>query len=196
VGAVLAATGCDKLTEMAKEKAMASVKSGVKDAIGEKVAETLVEKGVENALAKDGAKNVKVDLGKGSGSLSMTDKDGNQVSMAGGAGVQLAESDFGIPFYPGAKVDNTKSLKSTSGRSYQFSITLNSTDKLDAIANFYRDKLKAAAAGRRFTEMADGDKGLKLVVSDNGNNMLMVGIEAPEDGAAEIQLVAVGQKAK
>ena len=60
-------------------------------------------------------KNVQTDLGKNGNKLSMTDKDGKTMSYATGDAIKLTEADFGVPFYPGAKLDDSKTIKIVSG---------------------------------------------------------------------------------
>jgi hypothetical protein len=186
------AAGCNRAAEELKQKAMGAATNAVSD----KVNEVVSEKVAEAVLEKEGAKNAKVDIDKNGSSFSVTDKDGKKFEMAGGNAAGVSESDLGMPFYPGASMDNSKSTKLDSPTEFQRSATLTSSDGFDKIAGFYRDKLKAISGSKRFAEMADGTGSLKFMLADEkGNGMMMVSIDAQAGAPTTITLVNAGKRA-
>jgi hypothetical protein len=189
LGSVVLAAGCDRAVEELKHKAIGAATRAASD----KVSEVVTEKVMEASLEKSGMKNVKADLGTNGNKLSLTDKDGKTVSMASGNAVPFSEADFGVPFYPGAKVDDTKSVKLVSGEAFQYSMTMQSGEKFDKVSAFYRDKLKAAAGKRQYNEMAEGvGKVILMLVDESKNGSLIAVVEAPEGENVSITLAKQG----
>ena len=158
------------------------------------MAEKVAEKATEAMLEKEGMKNAKVDLDDKGNSISVTDKDGKQFTMAGGNAAQLSESDFGIPFYPGAKMNQDKAGKMVTTDAFQYTVELGSSDKLDKIAAFYRDKLKAVTADRKYMEAAEGTGKITfMLIDEKKGGMTGVTVEQADGEDATITLLANGK---
>jgi hypothetical protein len=186
--------GCNRAAEELKQRALGAATDAVGDKVRDVVAEKVVEKATESMLEKEGMKNAKVDLGDKSNTVSVTDKDGKQFTMGSGNAAQLNESDFGIPFYPGAKIDQSKAAKMVSTDAFQYSVEFGSSDKLDKIAAFYRDKLKAVTGDRKYMEMAeDTSKITFMLVDEKKGGMTGVTVEQADGEDATITLVANGK---
>ena len=93
----------------------------------------------------------------------------------------VTEADLGVPFYPGAKLDGGAVSSGPDGSSA--SANLVTTDPPEKVLAFYRERLKALAAGR---ELADGGSKVDDKV---GNHMLELATVVGKPG---IQLVTSG----
>jgi hypothetical protein len=79
-------------------------------------------------------------------------------------GAKVTEADLGVAFYPGAKATEGSGTRVSTNDGSSASIALHSDDASDKVATFYRDQLKAKAAGKQLMDMAgDGNATLALV---------------------------------
>lgn len=152
-----------------------------------KPSEVATEKMIEAQIAKDGGQ-AKVDLGENSVKVTSTDKEGNTTHMEMGA-APVSEADLGVPFYPGTKPTEGGSNKVTSNEGTMVSVSLHSDDAPDKVAGYYRDKLKAQAAGRQFIE-SSGDGSHTLILTDDASKAMTQVMVAKADKGSDIQIVA------
>jgi hypothetical protein len=172
-----ALTGCGKASEAAAEKA----------------AQTAIEKSIEQGMAKDGTK-AKVDLTSGGMKISATDDKG-QVSTTEIGSAKVGEADIGLPFYPGAKQDAKGTSRMESADSKMVMTKLDSTDSVEKVAAFYRDKLKPQAAGKTFMDNSSPDNATLTLGDDKGDNGVTVHIEKRDSGT-EIMLMNASRPGK
>ena len=172
-----ALAGCGKASEAAAEKA----------------AQTTIEKSIEQSMTKDGAK-AKVDLSNGGMKISATDDKG-QVSTTELGSAKVSEADIGLPFYPGAKQEATGSSRMESADSKMVMTKLDSTDPVDKVATFYRDKLKAQSAGKNFMDNSTPDAVSLMLGDGQGDNGVTVHIEKRDSGT-EIMLMNASKPGK
>jgi hypothetical protein len=192
--AALALSACNRAAEELKQRAIGAATNAVEEKVKDVVAEKVAEKATEAMLEKEGLKNAKVDLDNNGKSLSVTDKDGKQFTMQGGNAAQLSESDFGIPFYPGAKVNQEKAGKFVTTDSFQYALELDSSDKLDKIATFYRDKLKAVTGDAKYMEAAEGTGKITfMLIDEKQGRMKGITVEQADGEDATITLIANGK---
>jgi hypothetical protein len=160
----------------------------VQEAAGEKAAEKMIE----SALSKDGTQ-AKVNLSEGSMKMSTTDASGKTTHVEMGA-AKITEADVGVPFYPGSK-QSEGGMRVASGSSVSVQTAMHSDDAPAKVAAFYRDKLKAMAAGKQFTDMS-GDDGASLsLIDEQAKSTLQVHVSKAEKGS-DIAIVSVREGAK
>jgi hypothetical protein len=164
---LLVAAGCGKKDDVV-----------VSDAQGNKVSvsEGANGKSVTTFEGKDGKGTVTAD-DKG-GTVTMESDKG---SVKTGTGVNIPESDLGVPYYPGAeKVTGTSSNSGADGAMY--SVTLSSTDAVDKVAAFYKGKMPGAesmttdAGGKPMVMLMkkDGKSELTVHVGKDGEKTMII----------------------
>lgn len=170
LGVALLATlaGCGKATETASQN--------------------VAEKLLESALEKDGSK-AKVNLSESGVRITSTDASGKTSVFESGA-ANLSEADVGVPFYPGAKIPEGQSTRITMGEGTMVSIDLLSSDPPAKVAGFYREKLKAQAEGKQFTDMSDGDGSTMLSLADTKASSFVRVVVDKDDNGSGIHIVA------
>ncbi|HET9205055.1 MAG TPA: hypothetical protein VFO28_02370 [Burkholderiaceae bacterium] len=171
--AALALGACGKVQEAASEKA--------------------AEKVIESALSKDGGQ-AKVNLSDGAVKVSTTDASGKSTLMELG-GAKFTEADMGLPFYPGAKPTEGSAMRVATGDSVSLQVGLRSSDAFDKVAAFYRDKLKAMADGKQFTDMGGNDGASLSLVDDKTRTSMQVHVTKADKGS-EIAILTIRDKAK
>lgn len=155
----------------------------------EKASEAAMEKAIESEMAKSGGGQAKVDLSGGSLKMTTTDASGKTTQMEMGA-AQVTEAELGLPFYPGAKQMDGGATRISTGEGSTMSVGLHSADSADKVASFYRDQLKAKAAGKQFMDMSGGDGNATLMLADDKDkSSLQVSVMKAESGS-DIQIVA------
>lgn len=152
-----------------------------------KASETGVEKLIETQMEKDGSK-AKVDLAGGTVKVTTTDATGKISQMEVG-GAKVTEADLGLPFYPGAKTQEGGMTRIASADGVMVTATLRSDDAPEKIAEFYRDKLKAASPGKQLTDMTSGDT-QTMMLSDDGNKHFTQVTVTKADKGSDIQITA------
>ncbi|MGC4115253.1 MAG: hypothetical protein QM765_11735 [Myxococcales bacterium] len=135
--------------------------------VEEKLSEKAAEKMIESSLSKDG-NDAKVSLSEGGIKTTITDKDGKTQHFEMG-NAKVSEGDLGLPFYPGAQQQADKASRMASDEGSMVTTSFSSPDATDKIAGFYRDKLKARAGGKQFSESALPDGMFLLILTDEKN---------------------------
>lgn len=173
--ASLALLGCQKASEVVTEKA--------------------IEKTIEAQMKEGGATEAKVDLSGGMVKTTSVDKDGKTQEFEMGNASAVSEADIGLPFYPGAKVDQQHVVKAVNNGEVTALMPLETTDSPDKVASFYRERLKAMSAGRQFMDMGqgDGDRTLILIDEAKGESMQVM-VTAGKDGAPSKILLNTSRK--
>jgi hypothetical protein len=160
----------------------------------DKAPEKAAEAMIESAMKKDGTQ-AKVDLSGGSAKITTTDASGKTSQMEMG-GARVGESELGVPFYPGTKPAEGQSSKVSTPDGTMYTVMLNSSDPVDKVAAFYRDRLKGMSAGKQFMEMSGGDGGANLVLSDQqAKSTVQVNVMKADKGT-DVQIVASRSAAK
>jgi hypothetical protein len=160
----------------------------------DKAPEKAAEAMIESAMKKDGTK-AKVDLSGGSARITTTDASGKTSQMEMG-GAKVGETELGVPFYPGTKPGEGESTRISTPDGNMYTVVLHSTDPVDKVAAFYRDRLKGMSAGKQFMEMSGGDGGANLVLSDEkAKSMVQVNVMKADKGT-DVQIVASKSAAK
>ena len=155
----------------------------------DKVAEKAAEKAIEASMEKSGGGQAKVDLSGGTAKIATTDATGKTTQMEIG-GAQVSEAELGLPFYPGAKPLEGGTSRIASPEGHMLSVGLHSDDDADKVAAFYRERLKAQAAGRQFMDMSGGDGTAALLLADEkSQDSLQVHVSKADKGS-DIQIVA------
>jgi hypothetical protein len=173
IAIALALGACGKVQEAASEKA--------------------AEKAIEAALSKDGGQ-AQVSLSEGAVKVSTTDASGKSTLMELG-GAKFTEADMGLPFYPGAKPTEGSAMRVATGDSVSLQVGLRSADAFDKVAAFYRDKLKAMADGKQFTDMGGSDGASLSLVDDKTKTSMQVHVTKADKGS-EIAILTIRDKAK
>jgi hypothetical protein len=160
----------------------------------DKASEKITEKMIESAIEKDGSK-AKVDMSGGGYKVSTTDASGKTSQVEMGT-VQVSEADLGVPFYPGTKPADGQSSKVSTPDSVAITTSMHRDDAPDKVAGFYRDKLKAQAAGKQFTDMTGNDGTAMFMLNDEqAQSALQVHVVKAEKGT-DIQIMAQRKPAK
>ena len=155
----------------------------------EKASEAAMEKAIEAEMAKSGGGQAKVDLSAGRIKMTTTDASGKSTQMEMGS-AKVTEAELGLPFYPGAKQVDGGATRISTGDGSTMSVGLHSADSADKVAGFYRDQLKAKAAGKQFMDMSGGDGNATLMLADEKDkSSLQVSVMKAESGS-DIQIVA------
>ena len=159
--------GCQKAAEVATEKA--------------------AEKAIEAQLSKEG-QDAKVDLKDGGAKVTVTDAQGKTSQMEFGS-AQLSEADVGVPFYPGAKLDDASSTRMAGPDGTMLSVGLRTPDSADKVAAFYRERLKAQSQGKDFVEISTGKDEVTMMAADEAaKSSTQVHVKA-QDGGTHLQLI-------
>ena len=153
-----------------------------------KASETATEKMIESQMSKDGTQ-AKVDLSSGGMKITTTDASGKTSQMEMGT-AQVSEADLGVPFYPGTKPKEGEMTKVTTPEGSMVTVLLHSDDAPAKVAAYYRDKLKAQAEGRQFTDMDHGDTQMLLLSDDKTKQVTQVTIGKGQSKGSDIQIVA------
>lgn len=99
-------------------------------------------------------------------------------------GTPINESEIGVPFYPGAKQNEAISTKVASSMGNVASVNLQSNDSVEKIAAFYREKLKAIAAGDQLIETSENEgQAALLLTNEQSKNSTLVNITKAETGS-------------
>ena len=153
-----------------------------------KATETAAEKMIESSIAKDGTQ-AKVNLSEGGMKVTTTDASGKTTQMEMG-NAKISEADLGLPFYPGAKPTEGSGTRIVNGGSSSLQLGLHSDDAPDKVAGYYRDKLKAQAQGRQFTEMSAADAHTLMLADDKSNQLTQVTVAKGDGKGSDIQIMA------
>jgi len=153
-----------------------------------KASETAAEKMIESKIEKDGSK-AKVDLSGGGMKITTTDASGKTSQMEMGT-AKVSEADLGVPFYPGTKPKEGEMTKVTTPDGSMVTVILHSDDAPDKVAAYYRDKLKAQAEGKQFTDMDHGTTQMLLLSDDKTKQLTQVTVAKSESKGSDIQIMA------
>ena len=171
--AALGLAACGKVQEAASEKAS--------------------EKMIESSLSKEGGQ-AKVNLSEGAMKVSTTDASGKTTELELG-GAKFTEADLGLPFYPGAKPTEGSAMRVATGDSVSLQVGLRSADAFDKVAAFYRDKLKAMADGRQFTDMGGSDGASLSLIDDKTKTSMQVHVTKADKGS-DIAILTIRDRTK
>ena len=152
-----------------------------------KATETAAEKMIESQMNKDGG-NAKVDLSSGGVKITTTDASGKVSQMEMGT-AKVSEADVGLPFYPGTQPKEGEMTKISTPEGSTVTVMLHSPDAPDKVAAFYRDKLKAAAQGKNFTDMSTGDTQMMMLIDEATKQHTQVSVMKADKGT-DIQIMA------
>jgi hypothetical protein len=145
----------------------------------EAATEKVIEKVIESQLEKDGS-HAKVDLSNGQARITTTDAQG-QASVMEMGGAKVDASEVGLPFYPGAQVLANENQRVQTPEMRMVMVALDSTDSVEKIGSFYRDKLRALSAGKTMMDNSN-DQGVMMVLVDaNNENSLVVNVTTKDD---------------
>jgi len=159
-----------------------------------KATESATEKAIESQIAKDGGK-AKVDLSGGGVKVTTTDASGKTTQMEMGT-AKVSEADIGLPFYPGTQPNAGEATKVSSPDGTMVTVLLHSEDAPDKVAGFYRDKLKAQAQGKQFTETSGEGSHMLMLADDKNKQITQVMVAKGEAKGSDIQISASSGTAK
>ena len=159
-----------------------------------KASETAAEKMIESQIGKDGTQ-AKVDMTSGGIKISTTDASGKVSQMEMGT-AKVSEADVGLPFYPGTQPREGEMTKVSTPEGSMVTVTLHSDDAPAKVAGFYRDKLKAQAEGRQFTEMSTADAHTLMLADDKSKQLTQVTVAKGDSKGSDIQIMAHRTTAK
>jgi len=153
-----------------------------------KASETATEKLIESQIAKDGSQ-AKVDMSGGGMKITTTDATGKVSQMELGQ-AKVSEAELGVPFYPGTQPREGGMTKISSAEGSVLTVMLHSDDAPDKVADFYREKLKAGAAGKQFTDMNSAGSHMLMLGDDKNKQFTQVTVSKSENKGSEIQIMA------
>jgi len=169
--------GCQKAAEVASEKA--------------------IEKTIESQMKEGGAKEAKVDLTNGTVKATTVDKDGKTQNFELGNASAVTEADIGLPFYPGATVDSQHVTKLVTNDDMAAMMPLTTSDPVDKVAAFYRERMKAKSAGLQFMDMAQGEGSQVLMLIDEAKGeSTQVMVSAGKNGEPSTVMLTFSRKKK
>jgi uncharacterized lipoprotein len=152
-----------------------------------KASETAAEKMIEAQVSKDGTQ-AKVDMSGGGMKITTTDASGKVSQMEMGT-AKVSEADIGLPFYPGTQPKEGAMTKISAPEGSMATVILHSDDAPEKVAAFYRDKMKAAAAGKQFTDMNTGGTHMLMMGDDQNKQFTQVTV-TPAGKGSDIQIAA------
>ncbi|MFZ3187929.1 MAG: hypothetical protein WA180_05655, partial [Candidatus Sulfotelmatobacter sp.] len=94
--------------------------------------------------------------------------------------------NLGVDLYPGADLLKDGAASATFGGVHTVSLSSESSDSADKVANFYKSKFPNAM-------VTSSDAGRCSIISNDHNSMITINIEA-EDGKTKIQITNVTRK--
>lgn len=97
-----------------------------------------------------------------------------------------AARNLGVDLYPGADLLKDGAASATFGGVHTVSLSSESSDSVDKVANFYKSKFPNAM-------VTSSDAGRCSIISNDHNSMITINIEA-EDGKTKIQITNVTRK--
>ncbi len=159
-----------------------------------KASETTAEKMIESQMAKDGTE-AKVDMYGGGMKITTTDASGKTSQMEMGT-AKVSEAELGLPFYPGTQPREGEMTKVSTPDGSMLTVILHSDDAPDKVAGYYRDKLKAQAQGKQFTDMDHGTTQMLMLSDDKTKQVTQVTIGKGASKGSDIQIVASKGTAK
>lgn len=109
-------------------------------------------------------------------------------------GTPISETEIGVPFYPGAKVNDKVATKLASVDGNALSVNLMTADAPEKITAFYREKLKAMATDKQYVETPGSDGQMALLLADEKNkDSILVNITKSAAGS-DINIVVTRSK--
>ena len=159
-----------------------------------KPTEKAAEKAIESQIAKDGG-SAKVDLSGGGVKMTTTDASGKTTQMEMGT-AKVSEADIGLSFYPGTQPRAGEASKISSSDGTMVTVMLHSEDAPDKVAGFYRDKLKAQAQGKQFSETSGDGSHMLMLADDKNKQVTQVMVGKGEVKGSDIQIIASSGAAK
>ena len=153
-----------------------------------KASETAAEKMIESQISKDGTQ-AKVDMSGGGMKITTTDASGKVSQLEMGT-AKVSEADVGLPFYPGTAPKEGAMTRISSPEGTVVTVVLHSDDSPDKVAGFYRDKLKAQAEGKQFTDMNASGTQMLMMSDDKTKQMTQVTVTKSESKGSDIQIMA------
>ena len=161
--------------------------------INEKVSEKVAEKIIESSMSKDGSK-AKVDLSSGQAKITSTDDKGNTTVMEFGS-AKVTEAELGVTMYPGATAVEHGATRTQAAEGTSVMAGYESKDSFEKVADFFRDQLRAKAAGKQMMDNSSNDTAVLMLTDDQSNNTVQVSVSKADAGSS-IQIVSVQKTLK
>jgi len=161
--------------------------------VHDKAGEKVTEKVLESAMSTDGTK-AKVDLSGGQAKITSTDAQGNTSVMELG-NAKISEADLGVPLYPGASPVANGANRTKTPEGSAVMAGFESKDGVDKVAGFYREHLRAKAAGKQLMDNSSSDAVMLVLADPQGNSAVQVLVNKADSGSS-IQIMATQQAAK
>lgn len=140
-----------------------------------------------DALKAQGAKDAQVQMQTDSFRATLTQGDGRTAQVAVGAGT-VNPSDLGVPWYPGATPDPSRTSKVSSLDGQVATVLLSSADRPERVLDYYRERVTAVAGGAvRESRTADG--AASLVLADEASASATQIVVAATPTGSEITLL-------
>jgi hypothetical protein len=159
----------------------------------EKISEKVTEKMIESAMSKDGSK-AKVDLSSGQAKITSTDEKGNTTTMEFGS-AKVTEAELGVTMYPGATAVEHGATRTQAAEGTSVMAGYESKDSFEKVAGFFRDQLRAKAAGKQMMDSSSNDTVMLMLTDDQSNNTVQVSVSKADAGSS-IQIVSVQKTVK
>jgi len=117
--------------------------------------------------------------------VTLSTKDG---TITAGSGVTVNEADLGVPVYPGA-ARREGGVQINSGNGSMVTAVFSTTDPVEKVVDFYRDKVGANAS------VIQSPDGAVISSGDNNKQGVMITIGKNEsDGSTSITMIRAGKK--
>jgi hypothetical protein len=159
----------------------------------EKINEKVAEKIIESSMSKDGSK-AKVDLSSGQAKITSTDEKGNTTTMEFGS-AKVTEAELGVTMYPGATAVEHGATRTQAAEGTSVMAGYESKDSFEKVAGFFRDQLRAKAAGKQMMDSSSNDTVMLMLTDDQSNNTVQVSVSKADAGSS-IQIVSVQKAVK
>ncbi len=161
--------------------------------VNDKVSEKVAEKMIESSMSKDGTK-AKVDLSSGQAKITSTDEKGNTTVMEFGS-AKVTEAELGVTLPPGAAPVEHGATRTKAAEGTSVMAAYESKDSIEKVAGFFRDQLRAKAAGKQMMDSSANDTVVLMLVDDQSNNSVQVSVTKADAGSS-FQIVSMQKTTK
>ncbi len=155
-------------------------------ACGEKAAEKAVEKAIEDAAKESGQSvDVSVDLGEDSGSISITDQEGEK-TWQGGTDLTLPEG------FPSSLVPEGANIVGVYSSGGEHSVTFQTTEDAKKVLDYYVKTL--GELGYEITNKFTGEQGGQTTIAvsaEKGDSQVMVSGGQESQGSVIFSVVLI-----